>query len=132
MASSIIEILKSNYVEGVFHTHVSMIKPRGKYLFSREIFEDFWKIYCNLMKDKENMGLFGIAEKPQYYYPVIVDIDIKVQEKDLDTGLKKKLETLEGKIDDHIYSEKHAKQVIEIFQSVLRQIVENCDDSMLK
>ena len=131
MASSIIEILKSNYVEGVFHTHVSMIKPRGKYLFSREIFEDFWKIYCNLMKDEKNMGLFGIAEKPQYYYPVIVDIDIKVQEKNLETGLKKKLETLEGKIDDHIYSEKHAKQVIEIFQSVLRQIVENCDDSML-
>ena len=65
------------------------------------------------------------------HFVKVVDIDIKVQEKDLDTGLKKKLETLEGKIDDHIYSEKHAKQVIEIFQSVLRQIVENCDDSML-
>ena len=132
MASSILEILKSNYVEGVFHTHVSMIKPRGKFLFSREIFEDFWELYCNLMKISINLGMFGIAEKPQHYYPIVVDIDIKVEEKDLDQELLEKIITIgEGKIDDHIYTEKHVKHVIEIFQSILRMIVENCEDSHL-
>ena len=116
MASSIIDILKSNYVEGVFHTHVSMIKPRGKYLFSREIFEDFWSIYCNLMCDAKNLGLFGIAEKPQHYYMVVADFDIKIEEKDLDPTLRQKLLKGEGIIDDHVYSEKHIKHVIEIFQ----------------
>ena len=131
MASSIIDILKSNYVEGVFHTHVSMIKPRGKYLFSREIFEDFWSIYCNLMCDAKNLGLFGIAEKPQHYYMVVADFDIKIEEKDLDPTLRQKLLKGEGIIDDHVYSEKHIKHVIEIFQATLRLIVENCDDTRL-
>jgi P4 family phage/plasmid primase-like protien len=131
MASTVLEILKSNYVEGVFHTHVSMIKPRGKFLFNREIFEDFWKIYCILMNDDSNLGMFGIAEKPQYYYPVLVDIDIKIPEKEIEPELRKKLQTMEGKIEDHIYAEKHVKQVIEIFQSILRQIVEDCEDIML-
>lgn len=131
MTSSISEILKANYVEGVFHTHVSMIKPKGKFLFNRDVFEPFWQQYCTLMKDDKNAGKFGIAEKPQYHYPVIVDIDIKIPEKELDTDLRKKLEHCEGKIDDHIYTEKQVKHVIEIFQSVLRLIVEDCSDSHL-
>ena len=131
MEQTISQILKSNYVDGVFHTHVSMLKPKGKYLFDRKTLENFWDMYCKDMLDEKKFGSYGIAENPQDYYPVIVDIDIKISEKDLDSSLRNKLNTLEGKIDDHIYSEKHITQVIEIFQSILRNILEDCNDSNL-
>ena len=33
--------------------------------------------------------------------------------------------------DEHIYNENHTKQVIQTYQSVLRNIVENCSDEKL-
>jgi phage/plasmid-associated DNA primase len=126
--SSIQNILRENYVDGVIHTHVSMIKPKGKYLFNREVSEKFWDLYCATMNDDKNLGLFGIAESPQHYYPVIADIDIKIAEKDLDMDLRQKLIKNNGIVDDHIYDKGHVRQMIEIIQSVLRNIIEDCND----
>lgn len=131
MESSIAKLLRETYVEGVIHTHVSMIKPKGKYLMSREHIEYLWQIYCNMMKNDDNSGKFGIAETPQHYYPVLGDIDIKIEEKNLSKDIKDKLLKFNGKIDDHLYTEKHVKQIIELFQSVLRQILDECNDSHL-
>lgn len=111
-------ILKKNYTDGVFHTHVSLIQPKGKFLFNREGFENFWKLYCELIKNnKEN--IVGIAEKPQSYLPVLGDIDIKIKEtEDMNFG-------------EHIYNSDQLQSVIEIYQSVLRNIVEDCTDEQL-
>lgn len=129
--SSIQNILRENYVDGVIHTHVSMIKPKGKYLFNREVSEKFWDQYCTMMNDDKNLGLFGIAESPQHYYPVIADIDIKIAEKDLDRDLREKLIKNNGIVDDHIYDKGHVRQMIEIIQTVLRNIIEDCNDTHL-
>ena len=99
MLSSIQNILRTTYVEGEFHSHVSMIKPKGRYLFNREYLEKFWDSYCSLMNDDKNLGIFGIAEKQQDYYPVIADIDIKIEEKDLDKNLRQKLLENDDNID---------------------------------
>ena len=131
MLSSIQNLLKQTYVDGVMHSHVSMIKPKGKYLLSRIVLEKFWDLYCPFIMDEKNLGSFGIAESPQHYYPVIADIDIKIEEKDLDKNLRQKLLENDDDIEDHIYDKGHVKQLIEIFQSVLRQIVDNCNDNHL-
>lgn len=131
MDSSISKILGETYVEGIVHTHVSMIKPKGKYLLGREHIENLWNTYCNMMKDENNIGKFGIAETPQFYYPVLGDLDIKIEEKNLPKDIRDKLLKFDGKIEDHLYTEKHVKQIIELFQSVLRQIVDDCNDSHL-
>lgn len=111
-------ILKKNYTDGVFHTHVSLIQPKGKFLFNREGFENFWKLYCELIK-KNKEAVVGIAEKPQSYLPVLADIDIKI------------LETEDMNFGEHIYNTEQLQSVIEIYQSVLRNIVEDCTDEQL-
>jgi P4 family phage/plasmid primase-like protien len=118
MIQSIEQILRENYVDGVFHTHVSMLQPRGKFQFNREKLETFWDIYCDKISEDEN-ALVGIAEKPQHYLPVLADIDLKVK----DTG--------DIEFEEHLYTENHVKQIIDIYQSVLRNIVEGCTDDNL-
>lgn len=115
MAKAIEQILKDHYMDGVFHTHVSMIQPKGKFQFNRQGFENFWGIYSKSILDNEDI-IVGVAEKPQGYLPVLVDIDIKLE----DTGA----------IDfgDHVYTDTHVDNVVQIYQSVLRNIVEDCKD----
>ena len=118
MNPSVEQILRENYVDGVFHTHVSMLQPRGKFQFNREKLEDFWDVYCNKILEDEN-AIVGVAEKPQHYLPVLADIDLKVKETDdLD-------------FEEHLYTKDHVKQIIDVYQSVLRNIVENCTDNNL-
>jgi P4 family phage/plasmid primase-like protien len=118
MISSVEQILRENYVDGVFHTHVSMLQPRGKFQFNREKLESFWEVYCaKILKDKD--AIVGVAEKPQHYMPVLADVDLKVKETD------------EIEFAEHLYTESHVKQLIDVYQSILRNIVEGCTDDHL-
>jgi hypothetical protein len=117
MNPTVEQILRENYVDGVFHTHVSMLQPRGKFQFNREKLETFWDVYCNKIFDDKN-SIVGVAEKPQHYSPVLADIDLKVKDAN----------DIEG---EHLYTEQQVKQVIDIYQSILRNIVENCTDDNL-
>jgi P4 family phage/plasmid primase-like protien len=116
--SSINNILRKHKVKGVFHTHVSMGDIKGKYQFNRQDLEKFWDVYMKTIHESPDTCI-GVAEKPQHYLPVLGDIDIKVRESD------------ETDIDDKIHTEKHIKEVIEVYQSILRNIVEDCRDKHL-
>jgi P4 family phage/plasmid primase-like protien len=118
MISSVEQILRENYVDGVFHTHVSMLQPRGKFQFNREKLESFWEVYCAKILEDEN-AIVGVAEKPQHYMPVLADVDLKVKETD------------DIEFAEHLYKDSHVKQLIDVYQSVLRNIVEGCTDDHL-
>lgn len=118
MDPSIVKIIKNHRVDSLYHTHVSMIHPRGKYAFSRGDLEEFWSVYCNKVKENNNF-VVGIAEKGQSFLPVLADVDIKVREND---------DTVQG---DKIYDDKHLIGVIEVYQSILRKIIEGCTDDNL-
>jgi P4 family phage/plasmid primase-like protien len=118
MDTTIRKILKNNYVDGIFHTHVSLIRPRGKFQFNRQTLEEFWTAYCKFISESDD-PIVGIAEKPQHYLPVLVDIDLRIRD---DNG---------EHTDDALYTEEQLKTVIEIYQSVLRQILDNCTDNDL-
>lgn len=114
MESAIKNILKNTYVDGIFHTHVSLIRPRGKFLFDRQTIEDFWNLYCKLIYEDEN-AVIGIAEKPRDYLPILVDVDLRVRD--------------EGDISDNkLYTTEQLKEVVQVYQSILRQILDNCND----
>lgn len=122
MDPAIRKILKQNYVDSVFHTHVSLIQPRGKFQFNRETSEEFWEKYCELItnnNDKEgDFPLVGIAEKPQTYLPVLVDVDLRIRD--------------DGDLEfESLYTDDQLHSVIEVYQSVLRSIVEGCSDKDL-
>lgn len=119
MTNSIEKILRNHYVDGgFFHTHVSLIQPKGKYSFNRQGLEEFWDVYNNLICEEKEI-IVGVAEKPQGYLPVLADIDIKIREID------------GNDLGDQIYSDNHVMSVIEIYQSVLKSIVEECTDEHL-
>jgi hypothetical protein len=120
MNTTISKFLKKYYVDGVIHTHVSLINPKGKFQFNREAFENFWDIYCGMIKnDDDNNIIVGIAEKATPHLPVLCDIDIKVED------------TFDLEDREHIYTEENLINVIQIYQSVLREIVEDCTDDNL-
>jgi len=132
-------LLRKHFVDNaVFHTHVSLIQPRGKFQFGREALAEFWKIYCDgasqlsfckntssvsLEEDEpdDDSFIIGIAEKPQAYAPVLVDVDLKVQ---YDENIEIKNERL--------YTSDQLTTVIEIYQYVIRLIVQDCTEEMLK
>lgn len=126
-SSELIQLLRENYTtnQNTIHcTHVSMINPIGKYSFDTNTLEKLWDIYCeNVYNSSENNTNFivGLAEKPRNYIPILVDVDLKI----LNTDEVVRFE------DDHIYSRDHVLRVIEIYQTVLREIVEDCNDKML-
>jgi P4 family phage/plasmid primase-like protien len=111
-------LLKHNRVDGIFHSHVSMINPKGKFQFNSTAMEEFWPTYCSLAQDEK--AVVGIAEKPMQYIPVLVDVDLKV----IDNG--------DDKFAERLYTEDQVKQVVSIYQSVLRKIVNDCSDDDLK
>lgn len=118
MELTIQKILDEHRTNAVMHNVVSMGVVKGKYLFNRQDFEDFWSIYT---KTIENPSFnLGIAEKPQQCgLPVLGDIDIKVRESD------------DIEIGESIHTDKHVIDTIEIYQNVLRRIVDGCTDEHL-
>jgi P4 family phage/plasmid primase-like protien len=108
------KILKENYVDSVFHTHVSMLRPKGKYQFNRETLENFWKYYSDLIQDEN--AVIGIAEKPLQYLPVLADIDLRIKDNGEDL--------------DSLYTEEQLKSVVSTYQSVLKQVVECTEEEL--
>ena len=117
MDSKLSQFLQSHKVEGQIYTHVSMTTPKGKYQISRHDLEEFWDIYRNSIKNKANN--VGIAEKPQHYLPILVDIDIKKQINEKD------------EIPEKLYTQEMLTQVIESTQVSHEIIIDNCTDKHL-
>jgi hypothetical protein len=118
MDSTITKFLREHYVDNTctYHTHVSLIQPKGKYAFNYEAFEQFMSIYSTSIAQNPDI-IVGIAEKPDQYLAVLADLDLKVVDVDrFDTGL---------------YTIEHVRQVIKIYQFILRDLVENCTDKYL-
>ena len=116
MDSSISNFLQRHKVDGNNFTHVSMSTPKGKYLMNRQTFDDFWNLYMEKIKD--NSCDIGIAEKPQQYLPILVDIDIK---KILESSV----------IPQKLYNYDLIENIIKTYQSVMRTIIDNCTDKHL-
>ncbi len=118
MCASVENLLRDNYMDGSYHTHVSMVKPLGKFYFGNKARDEFWDIYSKKIMESPNTP-FGVAERAQNELPVIVDIDLKIKD--------------DGKIDfgDHLYTPEQLSQVVEIYQSVLRNIIDECTDDHL-
>jgi P4 family phage/plasmid primase-like protien len=94
-----------------------MIKPMGKFQFNRQDIETFWDLYLEKIENDPN-SVVGIAEKPQAFTPVLVDVDIKINYDD-------NTMYLDGQ---HLYTEEQVLTVIKTYQQVLREIVDDLTD----
>lgn len=103
--------LRNHYTEDLYHTHVSMVQPRGKLVYNRNDLNDLYKDI------RKNKNVYGLAEKSQQYMPIIVDIDIK-QTKTGDELVK-------------LYNIEKVKSLISIYNSVIKKNVINVRDEDL-
>jgi len=119
MESTMINFIRNHSVDdmSMYHSHTSL-QPKGKYQIGRESMEEFWKRYQDALINNENV-ILTITEKSDDYLPVLGDFDIKITDKDdIEYG-------------DHLYTEKQVLDVIKIFQDVLRNTIEDCNDKHL-
>jgi P4 family phage/plasmid primase-like protien len=116
---SVRKILEACRTESTeFYTHVSLINPKGKFNIDRSYTELFWKNYCKLLKKVDN-PIIGIAEKPQIFLPILVDIDIKIKEDELDE---------EYDISETLYTHDQILTLIKVYQQVIRETIQDVKD----
>lgn len=107
-------------LQEVFYTHVSLIEPKGRFQINKDNFERFWELYSNVVgsPDAKSRSL-GLAERPQSFLPVLVDIDIKIEGAD---------DYIPGQ---KIIQDRYINSTVQIYHSILRQLIANCQDSHL-
>ncbi|MHA2037398.1 MAG: phage/plasmid primase, P4 family [Promethearchaeota archaeon] len=109
--------------ESSFHTHTSMITPMGKLHVDVHNIEDFWYTYNKYVyvKDGDVPPVIGVTEKPQKFLPVLGDIDIKLKESDIDLS----------NYNTKLYTEDQLREVVGVYQSTIRNIINDCTDNKL-
>ena len=117
----LLDILRTHSVDGAFYTHVSLIM-KGKYQFNRKDIDTLFDEYTRLIINGDNNVPIGIAEKPHMYLPVLVDMDIKVKEDDMEFN---------DDIPDSIYTIDQVIAVIKIYQEILKNILNEYTDEDL-
>lgn len=102
-SNNIKDLLNKHRSNTAYWSHVSLITPKGKFSFHRNSYETFMEEYCKQL-NKNNMKL-GIAEKPENYIPILVDIDLKSDHK------------------EQLYTEETVMCIINVYQNVLKEII---------
>lgn len=98
MSMSLIEMLRNHYTDNDYHTHVSMIQPRGKFQFNRNYINDLFKVYRSYKNPK------GLAEVNNgQYMPIICDIDLFVRDSEI----------------RNLYTINEVKEVIQVYNDVI-------------
>lgn len=110
-------------------THVSCVRPKGRYCFGRDEMEAFWNLYCQKLSELPGM-VSGMAEIPQEYSMLVVDADIKKKISDLLlTHPEMKVENKEtGEVEYRsvrLYSEEQVQQVIHAYQEVIKTVTKD-------
>jgi P4 family phage/plasmid primase-like protien len=120
MDPTIIKILTNNQVDGRIFTHGSMGTVKGSYQLNNRVREEFFDRYTQAVLDN-NLDIIeaGIGETTKIHsaIPVLVDLDIKMKEEDA-------LEIMNG--GDKLYTDEQVEQVVTVYQSILRKILNNC------
>ena len=140
LSKELYALLKENYVYERFFTHVSLIQPKGRYSLSRSVLSTFWTLYCKLVnytnderksetntetnteenqeKIKENeyhQIALGIAEAPEQYSSVLVDVDLKFKQTEYPTT-------------QTLYNQEFVESLIRIYQDVLSEVVQDISE----
>jgi len=101
------------------YTHSSQIVPFGKFQLSGKDLDKFYDLYCSKLDELGDGFISGIAEKPQKYMPVLVDVDIKLPYDE--TWDEKQLST-------HLYRPKHINKIIDIYNQSIKYLLASHTD----
>lgn len=139
------KILEKNRAsEGEPFTHVSQIKPKGRFNFTKSNRNTFMDTYCSIMfkiledsddsdekeekeekDEKIDLDLhYGLAEKPNAQaVPIVIDVDLKQVYQNRNNVYDENI--------SKIYSDKHVHSIIQIYQNVIRNVLKECNEDNL-
>lgn len=122
MEPTIEKLLCANLTEGEVKTHVSMGNYKGSYLFNTKTQNKLFDVYSKSITSGVVPSLAELPH-PSGCIPVLIDMDIK----------KKIKQNNEENTQNptRLYTDEHVSKVIEIYQNVLRNIVDECSDNHL-
>ena len=120
MSNSVIKILERLRAEGEHYTHTSMMAPHGKFYIGKEVQDTFFETYCEYIEETED-PMLGITERPKAIMPLLVDIDLKIDE------------TSEFEFDSttRLYTTKQLMHIVKLYQNVLKDVLDNYKDEHL-
>lgn len=117
----------------VHYTHVSCIRPKGRYAFGRQELENFWTLYTKRLHENPQL-ISGMAEIPQEYSMLVVDADIKKKITDV---LRERPEIKVMYTDDEgskikytpirLYTDDHIQKVVAAYQSIIKSVTKDYD-----
>lgn len=117
----------------VHYTHVSCVRPKGRYAFGRKELEGFWDLYCERLQSNPDM-VSGMAEIPQEYSMLVVDGDIKKKIAEvIKHHPEMKVEVMDGdqtrvKYNPvRLYTQEHVEKVILAYQEVIKSVTKDYD-----
>lgn len=116
MDKAIWNVLRNSRSNDVYQTHVSLFEPTGRFTLDRKKVEEFWNVYCDKLSKNPTTFVCGVAEKPQHYLPVLVDVDIARTKKPDESSAVK------------LHNENHIIELIKVYQQVLTEIVDDITD----
>ena len=101
------------------HTHVSLFRPKGTFSIYRRHADKFWKTYSKCMVEIDEFKT-GLAEASGPYIPILVDVDLN---REFDEDINEELPP--------IYKDFHVSKLIGIYQDVIKEIVDDCENKHL-
>ena len=114
MDQPLIKFLQGFRDNSEYYTHTSQLIPTvGKYRIERKNSEEFWKLYCDRLYEEKETFMCGLAERPNEYMPVLVDVDIALPYDEEET-----------KLDKHFYTKEHVEAVIKIYIDQMKFILQ--------
>ena len=99
-----------------FYTHVSMGSIKGKYQITKKNSEIFWRLYMDNVVDGSRQ--MSLAERASCYPPVLADVDLKFKDQGDDVKMA-------------FHTEAHILRLVKMYQSVIREVIEDCRDETL-
>jgi P4 family phage/plasmid primase-like protien len=113
----------------VHYTHVSSIRPKGRYGFGRDEYEELWDLYCARLAANSEL-ISGLAEIPQDYSMLVVDGDIKKLISEVykeHPEIKIAIEDEKGDVSYkyvpiRLYTDHHVEETIRIYQEAIREV----------
>lgn len=116
----ILRSVKNRQGEKGIVTHTSL-DPKGSYGMSREVTDKFMKEYCDLIyDDKKHEKVVTVTEtmSVDQKSPILVDVDLEVCAEDFEDR-------------QELYTEEQLKKLVAIYQSAIRQTIENVTEQDL-
>jgi len=113
------------------YTHVSAIRPRGRFCFEQKNMEELWETYSERLQSNPDM-VSGLAEMPREYSMLVVDADLKRKVSEVEKDYpESKVSYLDGdqvrykNLPVKLYTYAHIEKLVLVYQNIVKAVTKD-------